>query len=124
MATPQGNPGGIDKVVEAFHMMWDSFPHSVMLLKKSREIVAVNKAGAERGVRPGAKCYELAGKTEIHAGCKANTALEENTAQRSVSYGKESKRITDAYWLPVSKEHQLYLHFAIYTSVPVEAQPA
>jgi hypothetical protein len=121
MAGPQANPG-VNQVVEAFHMMWDNFPHVVLLLKKSREIVATNKEGTKRGFLPGAKCYEVAGKTEIHATCRANVALEENTAQRSVNYNKAANRVTDAYWLPVSPETGLYVHFAVYINLLNEGQ--
>ena len=34
------------KVIESFHMMWDNFPDPVMLIKKSRDIYAVNKKAA------------------------------------------------------------------------------
>lgn len=117
MATAQG---ALNKTIEAFHIMWDNFPHVVLLLKKSREIVASNKSAEKYGFLRGKKCYEVAGKTEIHAGCKANAALEENSAQRSVRYNKEANRVSDAYWLPVSVENDLYLHFTIYTNLPTE----
>jgi hypothetical protein len=50
---------------------------------------------------------------EIHAGCKANQAVEEGVAQRAVHYDKDTNRVTDAYWLPVLTEKDLYIHFAV-----------
>lgn len=44
------------KLFEAFHMMWDNFPELVMLIKKSRQIYAVNKKAESLGLREGIKC--------------------------------------------------------------------
>ena len=105
-------------------MMWDMFPHPVLLLKKNSDIVAVNKLAKERGVRTGGKCFRLVGQTEIHDGCKANEALEKGVAQRTVSYYREdTSRLMDAYWLPVLTEKDLYVHFAI-TDIDLQPKPA
>jgi hypothetical protein len=100
-------------------MMWDMFPHSVLLLKKNRDIVAVNKKAQERGVRAGGKCFQLGdkSKTEIHTGCKANVALEKGMAERSVSYREGATRVTDTYWIPVAMEKDLFMHFTIATDL-------
>lgn len=113
MTNSPENPSVSNEVIEAFHMMWDSFPHPVMLLKKTRDIVAVNKVAEEKGVPTNLKCFQLGGKTEIHDGCKANKAVEEGVAQRMVAHNKDANRVMDAYWLPVSAEKDIYLHFAI-----------
>ncbi len=123
MVNIQENLGVRIETIEAFHMMWDNFPHPVLLLKKSREIVAMNKCAQERGYLACGKCFERGGKTEIHAGCLANTALELGEPQRKVSYNKATNRITDGYWLPVPDEKDLYLHFAVYIDLPAENQP-
>ena len=101
------------EIVAAFQMMWDSFPHPVMLLKKTREVVAANKAARDRGVPTKLKCFQLGGRDEIHEGCKANQAIDEGIAQRTVAHNKETNRVMDAYWLPVAAGQDLYLHFAI-----------
>jgi hypothetical protein len=108
------------KIVEAFHLMWDQFPQVVLLLRKSREIVAANKEAEKFGFHPGLKCYQVVGQNEIHAGCKANLALQDNTAQRSIIFNKEKNRVSDAYWLPVSPENDLYLHFTVYIKLPID----
>ncbi len=100
------------EVIEAFHMMWDNFPHTALLLKKSREIVAANKSATSKGALPGKKCYELQGDCAIHAGCKGNLALEQDTAQHTVTYNKSTNTLMDAYWMPVSKKDGLFLHTA------------
>ena len=44
-----------EQIVESFYAMWDNFPESVMLIKKSREIIAVNLKAAEFNLKPGSK---------------------------------------------------------------------
>ena len=105
------------EIIEAFHMMWDKFPWVVLLNKKNREIVAANKAAEELGYQPGKKCFQVANDTEIHAGCKANEALEKGVFQRSVDYNKETNRVMDAYWIPISVEPELYVHFATWINL-------
>ena len=118
MAGSQGKSDSIDSVVEAFHMMWDHFPQAVLLLKKSREIVAANKWAMEHGFLPGKKCYEVVGQNEVHAGCKANKALHSGEFERSTSFDRARGRVTDAYWLPIAGEKDLYLHFTVYVKLP------
>jgi len=113
MIDSRENPGSSDGTIKAFHMMWDIFPHPVLLSKKNRDIVAVNKLAKERGVRTGGKCFRLGSKAEIHDGCKANEALEKSVAQRAVSYREGTSRVMDTYWLPVLTEKDFYVHFAI-----------
>ena len=109
--------GTSDGIIEAFHMMWDGFPHGVLLLNRSRDIIAANKRAEERGVRTGIKCYQLtAGNNEIHQGCKANQALDEATAQQVVFNNTKSNQLIVTYWLPVDKD--LYLHFNVEADLP------
>jgi len=65
------------KVIEAFHMMWDSFPATVRLIHKNRTVIAVNAVAKERGFQAGVPCYQV-GTPEQHKGCRANEALESN----------------------------------------------
>ena len=108
-----------EETIEAFHTMWDSFPHPVMLLQKCRDIVAINKTAEESGRPATGQCFQLSGATEVHAVCKANQAVEEGTAQRSLRFVEESSVFTDVYWLPLA-EKDLYLHFAIRTNINEE----
>ena len=32
-----------EELIKAFHVMWNGFPEAVMVIKKDREIIAVNK---------------------------------------------------------------------------------
>lgn len=97
--------------IEAFHQMWDFFPHLVLLLRKDRTIVDANRFALDLGVTPSTKCYQLSGGGEIHKVCRADSALMENVAKRSV--GGYRGRVLDSYWLPVPGENDLYIHFAI-----------
>ena len=42
-----------EQIIEAFHAMWDNFPESIMLIKKSREIIALNPKRSAAGLKPG-----------------------------------------------------------------------
>jgi hypothetical protein len=98
------------KVLEAFHMMWDNFPEAVMLVHKSREILAVNDACRKAGVAVGGKCSEL-GTPERHKGCLANQAIarKKATYSKSVAGGKT----IIAYWMPLADYPEVYVHFAV-----------
>jgi len=99
------------EVTDAFHQMWDAFPHLVLLLKRDRTIVASNRVAQERGAVAGLKCYEWAGAKSIHPGCKGNLAMDRLKGQRSV--GNYGGRVLDSYWLPVGGEKDLLLHFSV-----------
>ena len=109
-----------DKTIEAFHTMWDSFPHGVLLLKSNRDIVAANKMSTELGAIEGRKCFQLGGLSDIHKGCLGNCAIEEGTSQRKTYQDKTIGKIVDAYWLPVPTDENLMLHFAIYLDPPTD----
>lgn len=105
------NAGDYAEAINAFHKMWDAFPHLVLLLQRDRTIVASNHAAQEKGAVPGLKCYQWSGAEGIHPVCKGNAALEENVAKRSV--GNYQGRVLDSYWLPVGGERDLMLHFSV-----------
>ncbi len=101
------------EALKAFGMMWDYFPAVVMLLRKSRTVVALNKMARDAGIELGTKCYQLTGDTCIHEGCSGNSALEEGVGKRSVSYYAAANLVLDSYWVPVLGEKDLYVHFGI-----------
>jgi hypothetical protein len=86
-----------------------------LLLKKNRTIVDTNKNGLERKVPIGTKCYELGkGSDGIHPGCLANEALEAGEARRV--FRIKDGNVMDAYWLPITVEKDIFVHFTIYSS--------
>ena len=99
------------EAVDAFHKMWDAFPHLVLLLERDRTIVASNRVAKQRGAVPGLKCYEWAGAEAIHPTCKGNVALNQQDAQRNVA--NYQGRVLDSYWLPVGGSPDLMLHFSV-----------
>ena len=96
----------------SFHLFWDNFPFPVMLVRKDRTIVELNKAGLAMGCTPGTRCADL-GKKEDHRGCLANQALKEQSAQRVVGYQESYGMVLDSYWVPLAGAEDLYLHFSI-----------
>jgi hypothetical protein len=99
------------EVVEAFHKMWDHYPSVVMLIRADRIILAVNLEGAKLNIQPGVQCFRLAGREEVCDHCKANEALREGSAKRFTGYIERLKQIRDSYWVPVSGEEKIYVHF-------------
>ena len=95
-----------------FHLFWDNFPFPVMLIRKDRTIVDLNKAGKAMGCVSGTRCVDM-GKKEDHCGCLANQALQEQTAKRVVAYQDSYGMVLDSYWVPLAGEEDLYLHFSI-----------
>lgn len=104
-----------EETLKAFHLMWDPFPHSVLLIKKSRTIVDANAKALNRGVALGSKCYALGkGSSGVHPGCLADEALEAGEARRIFSL--RDGRAMDTYWLPIVGEEDLFIHFTIYST--------
>lgn len=98
------------EVIGAFHAMWDNFPESVMLIKKSREIFGVNKKAASLGLKEGVgmKCSQI-GSPENHKGCMCNEAADEKKAvyiQYQTKFGRAL-----GYWIPVAGAEEYLIHF-------------
>jgi len=102
------------KVIEAFHLMWGKFPEPVMLVHKSREILAVNEVCASAGGVVGNKCSEK-GSPEQHKGCLANQALA--TQQARYSKNKSGEKEVIGYWIPVTGYPEIFVHFGIGTMI-------
>jgi hypothetical protein len=66
-----------EKLIESFHLMWDNYPETVILIYEDRTIFATNKADEKAGRQVGVKCYSTTAH-EIHKGCKANEAVKMN----------------------------------------------
>ena len=95
---------------EAFHMMWDNFPEPVMLIKKSRQIYAVNKKAASLGLSEGIKCSSI-GEPAQHKGCRCNEAADEKKpvyVTYETNFGKAF-----GYWIPVAGCEEVILHFGV-----------
>lgn len=98
----------LDIIIESFHLLWDSFPERVRLIKKDRTVLAVNPASEREGFVEGVRCIDTPPK-EAHAGCLANKALTDKVAQHALSV--DGKRMR--YWIPVTGSDDLFIHFSI-----------
>lgn len=97
-------------VIEAFHLMYDHYPESVMLIHKNREIIAVNPAGASIGREPGMRCAQLQPKIS-HIGCRADEAIHTG----EMTYRKKSGTNGDviSFWLPIDGYPDCLIHFSV-----------
>ena len=101
------------QLIESFHLMYDHFPETVMLIHKSREVLAVNKAGALAGMAPGMFCNKL-GKPEVHQGCLADKALKaQSAAWMTYPAPNRPGETAVTFWLPVDGHPDIYVHFAV-----------
>lgn len=95
------------KVIDAFHMMWGSFPAPVRLIHKNRTVLAMNETAKTLGMEAGVQCLSI-GNAEAHKGCKAEEALASNRGQM---LKVEQDRIK--FWSPVQDCKDVFVHFAI-----------
>jgi hypothetical protein len=98
------------KIIEAFHLMWDFFPEPVRLIERNRTVLAVNKAAEKSGMQRGIKCSSIP-PLASHKGCKANAALSAKEYQYSKWKGGLGDVIT--YWLPIDGYPDYYIHFSV-----------
>lgn len=100
-----------ESVFEAFHLMWGNFPAEATLVRKSREVVAVNKAMAAKGsIKPGMFCSKT-GSPDDHKGCKANKALA--ACQSEHTYFMAGEHPSVAFWVPLEGSNELFVHFMV-----------
>lgn len=98
-----------EQLIKAFEMMWGKFPEPVMLIHRSRTILAVNQCCKVYGGVPGTKCNAV--QPEKHAGCKANEALDKN--ETCISSQKIEEAEITSYWVPVSGVPDYFIHFGL-----------
>lgn len=102
------------KIVEAFHLMWGNFPEPVMLVHKTREILAVNEACRSAGGTPGIKCSQI-GSPDRHKGCLANQAIA--SQQAAYSQNEVDGKTIIGYWIPIPGHPDIYVHFGVGTMI-------
>ena len=99
-------------ILKAFHLMWDLFPATVLLVKRDRTVMACNQTATERGLRLGMKCFQLS-SDGVHKHCQANAALDQRTARRTVVFSPASQKVNNSFWLPIAGEKDLFVHVVI-----------
>jgi hypothetical protein len=104
---------GSEDLVKSFRLMWDGFPHPVLLLRKNRMIVDSNKLARDLGVPAGVKCRDISPyPAKCKKNCLADKALASGTTERTIS--RLGGKLTDTYWIPLHPDHSdLYLHFVV-----------
>ncbi|MDR0620354.1 MAG: hypothetical protein LBJ61_00510 [Deltaproteobacteria bacterium] len=101
-----------EKLLNAFHLMYDCYPEPVQLAHVSRTILAVNPAGLAAGKAVGLKCSKI-GPPEGHRGCLATHAVKELKAKwRQVDATATLGRKFVTFWLPLEGYPNYYVHFS------------
>jgi hypothetical protein len=107
-----------ERILESFQTMWGPFPEPVMLVHKSRTILAVNDFARIAGISSGIKCFSLnpqVGADENHCQrCKANQALKSGETVTSLEMMGDKPVI--GYWMPLKEVPDVYVHFGIGTA--------
>lgn len=98
------------EIIKAFHLMWDNYPESAMLVDKQRNIIAANKIAPSTGRIVGQKCV-LVEPLEQHKGCKAGEAWSKGVA----SYRKKTGKLGDviSFWVPIDGYPDYLVHFSV-----------
>ncbi|MCR5176027.1 MAG: hypothetical protein K6C05_04180 [Anaerovibrio sp.] len=99
-----------EELVKAFHAMWGNFPEPVMIIQKSREVMAVNDKAAAFGLKVGMKCSSV-GTPEQHKGCLANRAADNKETVAITYEGPFGKSY--GYWIPLADRPEWMLHFGV-----------
>ena len=92
------------RIVESFRLMWDGFPHPVLLLQKNRMIIDSNKLARDQGVPAGVKCRDISPYPEkCKNNCLADKALASGAPERTIS--RLDGKLTATYWIPLNPDH-------------------
>ena len=86
----------LEQIIEAFDMMWGSFPDPVRLIDRNFNIVAANEAFTSTGGQINVKCN--VGDPAMHKGCQAIAAL--NSGETKIMTSELGGRNWDSYWVP------------------------
>ena len=100
-----------EKLVEAFHLMYYSFPGVAQLNHKSKLVVAANPAAQAFGRLEGMICSRH-GSPDQHKGCLAEKALKERKEQSAYMPPMADGTGLTVFWLPIEGHPDYYIHFA------------
>ena len=96
------------RLIEAFTLMWGTYPGPASLVHRSRTIIAVNESCRLGGRKPGMNCSKW-DSPERHKGCLANrTSNEQKPLYKEV---RDEYGVSRVYWLPVPDYPDYYIHF-------------
>ena len=97
----------IERIIEAFDMMWGSYPEPVRLIDRSFSVIAANAAYLNTGGQVNVKCN--IGDPEMHRGCQAQNALK--TGETKIMSANIGGTTWDSYWVPVKGADGYFVHF-------------
>jgi hypothetical protein len=110
-------------ILDSFQTMWGPFPEPVMLIHKTRTILAVNDLARTMGIPVGTKCFSLnpeAGPDADHcASCQANLALK--SGQTISTEERAGEHTIIGYWMPLKEFPDVYVHFGVGTNKAMAA---
>lgn len=94
-------------LIDAFHLMWDTFPGAARLIDKGHRVLASNKAARKQGLLEGQICARM-GAPESHKGCLKAAALRsgEGRADRPAENKVRG-------WLPLECYEDVVVHFSL-----------
>jgi hypothetical protein len=101
-------------VLDSFQTMWGPFPEPVMLIHKTRTILAVNDCARTMGIPTGSKCAALdpegSGGVQCKS-CKADLAFR--TGKTVCAEESLGDKTIIGYWMPLKEVPDVYVHFGI-----------
>lgn len=105
------NERGVAKHVEAFRLMWDTFPEPAMLIGDGRKVLAANALGRRLGITAGSRC---AGLAPVEAPPKHDPMEQLRDTQAAlVELAEANGEPILSYWVPVTGTRNLAVHFGI-----------
>ena len=109
-----------EKLVQAFHMMWDNYPEAVRLIHRSFRVVAGNPVYMKMGGQTGGKCN--VGDPALHRGCQAIACLRARETRCITSRKDDVDWVT--YWIPVEGTEDYSIHFTTGLNAYVQKKTA
>ena len=100
------------EMIRMFHAMYDNFPTRARLIRKNREVLAVNKIAEAEGLSAGVRCIDQP-PVEAHRNCKANQALKEKRGE--VVFSDDG---TVIFWTPLEGCEDVYVHGSFHKDRP------
>ena len=102
-----------EKLIEAFHLMFDHFPEGVQLAHKSKRVVAVNPACQFIGRTVGMICASH-GPAEAHKGCLAHKTVKKHAASWKIGpQANPGGQSPVVFWLPIDGYPDYFIHFGV-----------
>ncbi len=102
-----------EDICKSFRLMWDGFPHPVLLIQKNRNILDANESARAIGVPLGVRCRDISPYPDKCKNyCQADSALDSGKTKKIMV--RQDNKMAATYWIPFnSVANGLYLHFTV-----------